>query len=257
MNRTGYLSPITTEGHLARLRTIFRAAFRDQLLARPPEIQVRDLPYEKPVMEPEEIREIFEVAKRWPPDRPGQAKKFGEITGRLYPVLAILYYTMIRRGELTHLRWDDLKETAKGEMEILIRRKEWEETDAAGRQVEKVWEPKDREARAIPVHPALHEVIDQLRRRQSGSRWMFTNVSGERWTAGALASLLARFQRSTGIETGFHIWRRSGLTHLHDAGVPVGQIQEIAGHSSLDTTMRYVRPSARHRHQAIRALPTM
>ena len=59
MNRGGEISPITTEGHLARLRTIFRAAWKDEVLARPPEIKVRDLPYEKPVMEPEEIHEIF------------------------------------------------------------------------------------------------------------------------------------------------------------------------------------------------------
>ena len=35
---------------------------------------------------------------------------------------------MIRRGELVHLMWDDIRETADGEYEILIHRKEWDET---------------------------------------------------------------------------------------------------------------------------------
>ena len=73
----------------------------------------------------------------------------------------------------------------------------------------------------------------------------------------AVASLVARFNNATGHKVGFHAWRRSGLTHLHDAGVPPGQVQAIAGHSSLATTMLYVRPSAKGRVKAIQALKAM
>jgi integrase len=107
VNCTGALRPTTTESVLARIRTIFRAAWKEGLLDRPPEIRVRDLAYEKPVFEEEEIREIFEAAKRWPRPAPGQVRRFGEITGRLYPIIATLHYTMMRRGEVIHLAWSD------------------------------------------------------------------------------------------------------------------------------------------------------
>jgi integrase len=248
-------SPVTTEGHMARLRTIFLAAYRDRYLDRPPQITVRDLAYEKPVFDPEEIREIFRLAQEWPPDRPGQEKRFGKLKGRLYPILVTLYYSMMRRGELIHLMWSDIQRNPHGELEILIQPKEWAEgEDEAGRPLKVRWEPKDREIRAIPVHPRLEQVLADLEDERGPGPWVFTNYRGQRWTGPALQSLAVRFERSTGIKVGFHIWRRTGLTHLHDAGVPPGQIRDIAGHSSLSTTMRYVRPSAQGRRRAIRAL---
>jgi len=253
LNRAGSLSPTTVESTLARIRTIFRAAWKEGLLDRPPEIRVRDLAYEKPVLDEDEIREIFEAAKGWPRPAPGQVRRFGAIQGRLYPILATLYYTMMRRGELIHLAWEDVRRTPDGELEILVQPKEWREPDGDRKR----WEPKDREIRAIPVHPVLAEILEDLGKGANGSPWVFTNFRGERWTVDGLASLVVRFEKATGFKVGFHTWRRSGITHLHDAGVPPGQIQEIAGHSSLSTTMRYVRPSAKGRRRAIRALRSL
>ena len=48
-----------------------------------------------------------------------------------------------------------------------------------------------------------------------------------------------------------------GTPTFGDAGVPPGQIQEIAGHSSFSTTMRYIRPNAKGKRKAIRALPRL
>ncbi|MFD8384259.1 tyrosine-type recombinase/integrase [Streptomyces sp. NPDC059679] len=38
-----------------------------------------------------------------------------------------------------------------------------------------------------------------------------------------------------------HVLRASKLTHMHDAGVPVEEIQEYADHAAIETTLRYIR----------------
>ena len=41
-----------------------------------------------------------------------------------------------------------------------------------------------------------------------------------------------------------HYLRRTALTWMADAGVPVHVLRKIAGHGSLVTTQRYLRPDA-------------
>ena len=41
-----------------------------------------------------------------------------------------------------------------------------------------------------------------------------------------------------------HYLRRTALTCMADAGVPVHVLRKIAGHGSLVTTQRYLRPDA-------------
>jgi integrase len=250
----GQLRPATIEGHLMRLKTIFRAAEENKLLARSPRIKVRQVLYEKPALDAEQIKEIFKAARTWPRTEHLSNKA---TTGRIYPVLVTLYYTAVRLGELIHLSWDDVRRDESGRIvELLIQPKEWVVTNAEGKRQRLRWQPKDREIRAIPVHPNVAEALDALS-KEATSRWVFTNTDGQQWKACSLDSFLRRFEEATGFALGFHIWRRSALTHLHDAGVPPGHIQAIAGHSSLSTTMRYVRKNATGTATAILALKDM
>lgn len=243
--------PATVEGFLMRMKTIFRAAEGDGLLARSPKIKVKQVLYEKPGLDPAQINEIFKAARVWPREN----RLFsGATTGRIYPILVTLYYTALRVGELIHLTWDDVRRDKDGRIiEILIQPKEWFVTDRDGARRRLRWQPKDREIRAIPAHPALAEVLDEMSR--TGLKgWVFTNTKGEQWKHYSLDSFMTRFEMASGFKLGFHIWRRSALTHLHDAGVPPGHVQAIAGHSSLLTTMKYVRKNAAGTAAAILAL---
>ena len=40
-----------------------------------------------------------------------------------------------------------------------------------------------------------------------------------------------------------HVLRHSYATHAHASGAPARDLQEVMGHGSLETTMRYLRPS--------------
>lgn len=50
-----------------------------------------------------------------------------------------------------------------------------------------------------------------------------------------------------------HLFRHAHLTMLHDSGVPVGDIQEQAGHADIKTTMGYIHSGTERRVEAIKA----
>ena len=41
-----------------------------------------------------------------------------------------------------------------------------------------------------------------------------------------------------------HVLRHCYATHAHEAGAPVRNLQEAMGHTQIETTMRYLTPSA-------------
>ena len=61
----------------------------------------------------------------------------------------------------------------------------------------------------------------------------------------AVDRLLNRLGKEAGVLPGRdltpHVLRASKLTHMHDAGVPVEEIQEYADHAAIETTLRYIR----------------
>lgn len=61
----------------------------------------------------------------------------------------------------------------------------------------------------------------------------------------AVDRLLNRLGREAGVLPGrdltAHVLRASKLTHMHDQGTPVEEIQEYADHAAIETTLRYIR----------------
>lgn len=58
--------------------------------------------------------------------------------------------------------------------------------------------------------------------------------------AAADTILKSACQRVGLIGVSTHSFRRTALTRMHNAGVPLRVIQEISGHSSLETLQRYL-----------------
>jgi len=48
-----------------------------------------------------------------------------------------------------------------------------------------------------------------------------------------------------------HSFRRTALTQMHNAGIPLRHIQEISGHNDLGTLQRYLEVSPEQRKQAV------
>jgi integrase/recombinase XerC len=152
-------------------------------------------------------------------------------------IFEVLYSCGLRVSELTGLCWRDIDE----ELGMVMVR--------AG---------KGNKDRLVPIgEPAL----DALRIwRAAGvsdaapEGPVITNLRGGRLTPRSVQNLLARRVAHSGldIELTPHGLRHSFATHLLNAGADLRSIQEMLGHSSLQTTQRYTHVSARHLKEVYR-----
>jgi integrase/recombinase XerC len=152
-------------------------------------------------------------------------------------ILEVLYSCGLRVSELTGLCWKDIDE----ELGMVMVR--------AG---------KGNKDRLVPIgEPAL----DALRAwRGTGvsdaapESPVITNLRGGRLTPRSVQNLLARRINESGLDIDLtpHGLRHSFATHLLNAGADLRSIQEMLGHSSLQTTQRYTHVSARHLKEVYR-----
>lgn len=138
-----------------------------------------------------------------------------------------------RKGELAALRWTDIA---------------WMEGPHGTLRIRRSWEkeyPKDKEPRAIPLHPVLAAEL-RAAERAATSPLMFPSpktgrVRAKAWNA---SRGLRRIAADAGVRlpegTVWKSLRASFLTSLvRDSGGDVESAQKLAGHSKLETTQRY------------------
>jgi integrase len=101
--------------------------------------------------------------------------------------------------------------------------------------------PKSGKPRSVPMTPRLREALLELPRdtervlMKTGGR--YKGVS----TRSSVNHLLRETQAAAGLpERGPHILRHTFCSHLAMAGVPVTMIRDLAGHSSIAITNRYM-----------------
>lgn len=155
-----------------------------------------------------------------------------------------LTLTCLRSNELCWLTKDDvIRDDNNRPTAIRIRSKTCPYTKEA-------WRPKHNIERVVPLAP---EAADVLTRAMARSRmaWVFEapdTKSGQagRWDA---KRLLMRFKsrlRASGIDHGYlHLLRHTGATFLaNDARVPIAHVQRLLGHTTIQTTNRYLHTRA-------------
>ena len=110
--------------------------------------------------------------------------------------------------------------------------------------------------RQIPVHPQLAQLLAQ---HQPGTQYVFPS----RWhpwrhlnpRSYSYDRILRRALAQANIPgASTHSFRRTCLTTLSAAGVPLRVIQEISVHRSLDVLQGYLEVQPKHLHQAISTL---
>jgi len=92
------------------------------------------------------------------------------------------------------------------------------------------------------------------KRPQACNGVFFVAESGGSFTRGYVYALVCRYLKLAGINKGKwgpHILRHTFCTRLHQKGVAPFTIKELAGHKSLNTTMRYIKIQNREQAQAI------
>lgn len=155
--------------------------------------------------------------------------------GEMRTLVAVLLYTGLRLGDACRLRWKDFVD--------------------GGKVVRVVTAKRDRKV-AIPVHPALANVIGKGRRGKGREGFVMPEVAARyamRQGPSNVSRSLKRIIERAGIATSVdgagqmrrrpdataHSFRHTFVTRAIEAGVPPHVVQEIVGHASAAMTERY------------------
>jgi len=93
--------------------------------------------------------------------------------------------------------------------------------------------------RILPIHPKLNRYLEIY---SPSSGLIFPGRNGDKTLTRASADLILKIAckrtRITGAST--HSFRRTALTNMSNANVPIRVIQQISGHQSLTALQRYL-----------------
>lgn len=178
------------------------------------------------ILSPREISAIFKVLQR-PRDK---------------AIFAVGIYTGLRVGEIVSLRTDQLFTTAGNVRHVL--------------KVKRT-KKKNTVFNDIPVHPKLKKTLLDYHDDTESGAWLFpseASSSGHLTRAQAHNILTAAFQMLALEDASTHSMRRTCLTNMSRAGVPLRTIQEISGHASLSDLQAYLAVDPDDKRRAINLL---
>lgn len=170
------------------------------------------------ILYPNQIEELLEENK----------KRTDEFALRDQAILETLYFTGVRASELINIKLNDVD---------------------LGRRYIDVIGKGDKE-RLVPFTPSCRQTLEQYLKEsrpflaKKGSFTcdnFFLNEFGKSLTTRGLEYILKKVEERTGIFVGLHphLLRHSFATHLLDNGASLIEIQQLLGHSSLNTTQVY------------------
>ena len=104
--------------------------------------------------------------------------------------------------------------------------------------------------REVAITPSLHRFFEEYTPTEGA---LFPGMHGRghlsRYMADRLLKAACHRIGVEGVST--HSFRRTALTQMHNAGIPLKHIQEISGHSDLGTLQRYLEVSAEQKRKAV------
>jgi len=172
------------------------------------------------ILTPDELRLLFTSGLRSPRDR----ALFGIclFTGCRVSEALALQTTDIRGGTLTFR-----KSTTKGKLKT----------------------------RVVDIQPGLAALLEEYQLARPGA--LFPGMRGQsptltRFTADKILKTACARVGLVGVST--HSFRRTALTQMANAGIPLHHIQEISGHNDLGTLQRYLEVTPEQRGKAVAAI---
>jgi integrase/recombinase XerD len=109
--------------------------------------------------------------------------------------------------------------------------------------------------RVVDIQPGLAALLADYQPRRSGP--LFPGMRGRseyltRFTADKALKAACKRVGLEGVST--HSFRRTALTQMSSAGIPLRHIQEISGHNDLGTLQRYLEVTSEQRRRAAAAI---
>jgi integrase len=203
------VSRATINKNLRTLRAVFRHAVNDGLMERNPFDGVRRLrEAARPirVLDAAEVRALMDAC----PDL------------RWRGLIFLAATTGLRLGELLRLEWQDV-DMATGTLTV-------RSTDAAP--------TKSGRSRQAPLVPDALALLREMRASAPGPR-VFVTDDGTPMVNNVQRDFHCIARRAGVRPCTIHDLRRTFITALQQAGVPLRTVQRLAGHASAETTLRY------------------
>jgi len=155
-------------------------------------------------------------------------------------VLAVLYGTGLRRGELERLDFADWDRTAE------VLQIDGRKTGCA-RRVPLPQLAVDCLEAYVPYRQGKIERLGRL-----GEPALFVNRRGQRLSGPAVSLGVSRLARQAGLEgITLHGFRHSCASDLLESGVRLAEVQAVLGHRDVSTTVRYLAIADRQRRAAV------
>ena len=207
------VSPATINRELACLKTLF----------------VKAVEWEKADADP--ARKVKKLREAKPRERiltPEEMKRLLiAASPELRPVLVIALNTGMRRGEILGLRWKDV-DFVKGF--VLI------------------GDSKSGKSRRIPMNALVFETLHEMNRKRE---FVFENPDTRTAVKDVKTAFKGACRRAEIKGVRFHDLRHTAFTIMSDAGVDIVTISKIAGHSSIQMTIRYCHSTPENMKRAV------
>jgi Site-specific recombinase XerD len=158
-------------------------------------------------------------------------------------MLLLTFYAGLRVGEVAALKLGDvLNRDGSGKRELRLSPDQ----------------TKGRKSRCVMISERLAEEIRayaSVELRGLAEPLFVSQKSNTFFTPGGLANLFKSFYREAGLDNGSsHSGRRTFITNLVRGGVSVRIVQDLAGHSNMSTTQRYIDVSDIEKMNAVNKL---
>lgn len=219
------------------LHGVFSTAVDNELIARDPSAKLR-IPQviEKP-------RESFTE------DEVQKIVTFSLDCSRRRIAIAVvaLLFTGLRRGELLGLKWDDITDRT-----ISVRRSVFQERGQA-----KVEDFKVKTSKSLRTVPLMPEVAHLIRTLPHDGAFVFGTSSGTLWHPRNFARDYDQFFKSLREiypevrKLSPHCCRHTFATLTMASGADVRIVQQLLGHSDINTTARYTHPDMNTMQKAV------
>lgn len=148
-----------------------------------------------------------------------EAARLARFAGELEPLVVFLLNTGCRKGEALALEWANVDLAHR-----MIRIEPSEE-----------WQPKNGEARQIPIGRAL---LPYLQAKRRSKRWVFPNERGERYAYWPQRAF-DRARQAAGLKGGPHTCRHTFATHFLQGRPDIYLLARLLGHSDAYVTALY------------------
>jgi len=209
------------------LRTIVRCAHEAGVLAELPRLPTFRQPGKLPEAPSlDEVATLLDAARGW-----------------IRVAVALTVFAGLRQGEVRALQVGDVDFDAH-ELHVL---RAWSEGE--------LLLPKGDKQRHIPVAPELEVILREAVRAKLPKAFVVVNRNGKVPSRQAVLSALKATQEAAGLPArSFHLLRHFFCSHLLVRGANVEAVRQLAGHSKLGTTARYVHATTADARAAIACL---